>query len=361
MGRAWLFHGSGRPMELLSVVDPVPADGEILVRITCCTLCRSDLHTHAGRRNEPTPTILGHEITGRIAAFGASAPRTDVGGYPLEIGQRITWSVVVACGQCFFCTHDLPQKCVSLTKYGHLRTTPGRPTGGGLADAILLQPGTAIFRIPDEVPDPIAATANCATATVAGILRSAGGVAGRSVLVLGAGMLGLTACAMARESGALQIIAADPLAESRDRAIRFGATAAVDPKDPEYPQRLTGLTQGRGADLVLELAGTADSVCVAMQSARIGGTILLAGTVAPVGAIPFDPETIVRRMLTIIGVHNYHPQDLGTAVQFLAGPGRAYPFGSLIGTTFPLSQAEQALNLAHEQPGLRIAVVPENA
>jgi threonine dehydrogenase-like Zn-dependent dehydrogenase len=86
--------------------------------------------------------------------------------------------------------------------------------------------------------------------------------------------------------------------------------------------------------------------------------VVLAGTVAPVGTVGLDPEKVVRRLLTIRGVHNYHPRDLATALGFLAGPGRDFPWQSLVVAAYPLEQAEQAFAAAHAQPGVRVAVVP---
>src|SRR5208283_5261802 len=114
-----LFHGSDRPLELRHFATPIPDGAEVLVRVTCCTLCASDLHTHAGRRTAPTPTALGHEIVGRIEAFGSTAARHDFRGQPLAVGDRLSWSVAASCGGCFFCAHELPQKCATLFKYGH--------------------------------------------------------------------------------------------------------------------------------------------------------------------------------------------------------------------------------------------------
>jgi alcohol dehydrogenase len=356
MQRAVVFTGAGRPLELVRFSAPEPRGAELRVRVTCCTLCRSDLHTHAGRRTEPTPTVLGHEIVGRIEAFGPAAPRHDAEGIPVSVGSRITWALAVGCGSCFFCAEDLPQKCERLYKYGHQRMSPERPLGGGLADCLVLVPGTFWLRVPDEVPDTVAAPANCATATVAALLRQGGSVAGRTVLVLGAGVLGLSACAMARAAGARAVMVSDP--HSVERALRFGATHAFPAGAEELAAGVHDVTHGRGADLVLELAGVAESAKAALTLARTGGTVLLAGTVAPVGSIGVDPENVVRRLLTIRGVHNYHPRDLATALGFLAGPGRGFPWRSLVVAEYPLEEAEQAFTAAHLQPGVRVAVVP---
>jgi alcohol dehydrogenase len=345
-------------MELVRFPLPKVRGAELLVRVTCCTLCRSDLHTHAGRRTEPTPTVLGHEIVGRFEAFGPEAPRHDATGEPLSVGSRVSWAVAVGCGSCFFCAEDLPQKCERPYKYGHERLTPERPRGGGLADCVVLVPGTVCFRVPDAVPDPVAAPANCATATVAALLRHGGPVAGRTVLVLGAGVLGVTACAMAQAAGARAVLASDPVPTCRERALRFGATRVFPAEANELAAGVGEITHGRGADLVLELAGAAGTVQAALALARAGGTVVLAGTVAPVGAIGFDPENVVRRLLTIRGVHNYHPRDLATALRFLAGPGHDFPWPSLVVAEYPLEQADQAFAAAHAQPGVRVAVVP---
>jgi putative phosphonate catabolism associated alcohol dehydrogenase len=404
MSRAVVFTGPGNPLELVRFPAPEPRDGEILVRVTCCTLCRSDLHTHAGRRTEPTPTILGHEIVGRIEAFGPSAPRVDARGVPVTVGSRISWAVAVGCGSCFFCAEDIPQKCERPYKYGHQRMASDRPHGGGLSDFIVLVPGTVWLQVPDAIPDTVAAPANCATATVAALLRYADLRAGQTVLVLGAGVLGVTACAMARAAGARAVVVSDTVQECRDRAIRFGATHTFLPSDAacreesstsgrarhptrcgdaacreesstsgapqkgcgghptHYGDELTAgvheITHGRGADVVLELAGTARSAQAGLSLVRTGGTLVLAGTVAPVGTIALDPEQVVRRMLTIRGVHNYHPRDLATALEFLSGLGRDFPWSSLVVAEYPLEQAEQAFATAHARPGVRVAVVP---
>jgi alcohol dehydrogenase len=358
MGRSLLFHGAGRPLELVRFSDPSPCGAELLVRVTCCTLCRSDLHTHAGRRCEPTPTVLGHEIVGRIEAFGPEAPRADVRGLPASIGDRVIWAVAVGCGQCFFCTEGLPQKCQRPYKYGHVRVTRERPWGGGLADTVVLTPGTAWFRAPDEVSDRVAAPATCATATVAAVLRHAGSVAGRHVLVLGAGVLGVTACAMARAAGARAVLASDPEPAYLGRLAAFGATHTFPSGPDELAARVAEATHGRGADVVLELAGALSAVTAGLSLVRTGGVLILAGTVSPVGSVGLDPESVVRRMLTIHGVHNYHPRDLESALAFLAGPGRGFPFEDLVAAEYPLEQAEQALAHAHAHPGVRVAVVP---
>jgi alcohol dehydrogenase len=355
-GRAAVFHGVGRPLELTEVAPPAPASGELLVRVSCCTLCRSDLHTHAGRRTEPTPIILGHEIVGTIEAFGPETQPVDAAGADARVGDRITWSIVASCGRWFFCRADLPQKCEHAYKYGHQRLDADHPAAGGLAEYVLLAPGTNWLRVPAGVSDHVASMANCATATVAGLLSDVD-VAGSAVVVFGAGVLGLTACAMARSAGASYVAAVDPHPECAQRAREFGATHAL--ADAEAARSaLAGLTSGRGADLVLELSGAVEAVIAGIDLLRIGGTLLLAGTVSPTASAPLQPETIVRRMLTIRGVHNYRPRDLAAALEFLAAGARQFPFDSLVQAEFPLDRVNEAFAHAHATPGIRTAIRP---
>jgi alcohol dehydrogenase len=358
-GRTVVFGGAGRPLQVVrSAIDP-PRGAEVLVRVACCTLCRSDLHTHAGRRAEPTPSVLGHEVVGRIEAFGPDAAHVDGAGMAAKVGDRITWAVVAGCGTCFYCrVADLPQKCVRLYKYGHRRPEDERASGGGLADFVRLVPGTFWLRVPDDLPDVVAAPANCATATAAALVRHAGQVAGNTVVVLGAGVLGVTVCAMARVAGAAAVVVSDPVPDCRARAAQFGATHAFSAEPADVRAGVRELTDGRGADVVVELAGVAATVRTAMSLVRPGGTVLLAGTVAPVGTIELDPEEAVRRMLTIRGVHNYHPRDLSAAVAFLAGPGRGFPWSNLVAAEYPLEETELAFAHAHREPGARVAVRP---
>ena len=357
IARTALFHGAGLPLELREHSMPEPAGAELLVRISACTLCRSDLHTHSGRRSQPLPSVLGHEIVGRIAAFGPNARPADHAGSPAGLGDRITWAVVPACGDCFFCRHDLEQKCATGYKYGHVRSDATAPGGGGLADYLLLQPGTAWFRVPEALPDGVAAMANCSTATAVAVVERAGGLEDGTVVIYGAGVLGLTAAALAAARGARHVVVCDPDAGSRTRALQFRATHTAAGQD-ELAELVRELTDGRGADAALELCGAPPAVVGALEVVRIGGTVVLAGTVAPTPPIPLDPEAVVRKVLTVTGVHNYRPHDLGAALQFLAGPGAALPFAELVQGTFPLAEVEQAMAFAHAHPGSRCLVVP---
>ncbi len=351
---AAVFHGPGRPLELREVAVPAPKGPEVLVEVLACTLCGSDLHSLEGRRSVAVPTILGHEILGRIAAFGPDASRTDSAGRPIFEGDRVTWAIVASCGECVFCRRDLPQKCERAVKYGHEPMSPGRELTGGLAGHVLLARGTSIFRVPDHLPDALLCPANCATATVANALEAAGPIAGRSVLVMGCGMLGVTAAGWASARGADAVLACDLDPARRDRAAALGA----QPVAPgELADAVMGRTNGRGVDVALELTGSADAIEAMLPLARIGGTVVMVGAVAPTRPVAIDPEQVVRRCLTIRGLHNYAPRHLRQALDFLATPA-ASPLGSLVGAWHPLAELQDALDAGSTAGSLRIGVRP---
>lgn len=349
-----MFAGQGKPFELRNFAIPDLASGEILIDVTCSTICGSDVHTWKGRREEPTPCILGHEITGRIAAFGENARRLDLRGHKLNLGDRVTWTLAASCGECFFCRNDLSQKCTELFKYGHAAIRPGKVFSGGFAECCVLSEGTGVIKVPDEISDPIAAMANCAVATVAAAFRRAGSVDGSVVAVIGCGVLGLFACAMARNLGAAEVIGCDVSPERETMARQFGAGHFCLPE--QLSPVAKELTCGRGADVAIELSGASDAVTTGIDALRTGGTQVIAGTTTAGHPILLDPNIMIRRMLTITGLHNYAPMDLVAAMDFLTETHARFPYTSIGGGTFALDQIEEAFDSAAAQPGRRIAI-----
>jgi len=354
--RAVVFHGAGRPLELVEIPLAPLGCGEILVRVGLCTLCGSDLHTYHGRRKVAVPTILGHEIIGTIAQFGPQAPRCDVLGQPLTEGDRISWSLVVHCGECFACRHHLPQKCQRLFKFGHEALKPGRQLTGGLAEFCVLPKGTTLVRLPAAIPDAVACPLSCATATVAAALRLAGDLTGAVLAIVGAGTLGLIASAMARSQGVACVLACDVALERGVQAARFGVEATATPAD--FSTLLANRTEGRGADVILELSGSAEGVELALEQVRTGGRVILVGSVLPVRPVTLLPEQVVRRCLTIQGIHNYTPDDLVAALRWLTTAQQLWPLERLVGPTFPLEQTKQAFAWASTHSGFRVAIAP---
>jgi len=351
---AAVFDGRPHELELRSFPLPEPLRGETLVRILGCTLCGSDLHSFTGRRWVATPTILGHEIVGQIESCGDAPPPRDLAGHELHVGDRVTWSIVAHCGDCFYCLRGLPQKCTAGVKYGHEMLRPGRELLGGLAEHCLLVPGTSIVKLPADLPLAVACPANCATATIAAAIAAAGPMADRAVAVMGAGLLGLTACAMARVGGAAEVICVDTHAGRAQRALDFGATRAGSP--PELAGMVQAATAGYGVDVVLELSGASAALEAALPALCLGGTLVLVGAVFPTPPVALVPEQIVRRNLTIRGVHNYAPRHLLSAVGFLAAEHARFPFAALVSDWHPLADARVAFAQALDPQRIRVGV-----
>lgn len=356
---AAVFNAVGEPLSLERFSVPELRGTEALVRIRCATICGSDLHSYFGRRHSPMPSVLGHEMVGEIVGMGPDGA-FDYRGNPLALGDRVTWSMVWSCGECFYCTHGLRPKCERLLKFGHEQIAAGRALIGGMAEHCWLPERTAILRVPENVPNAVASPANCATATVAAVLRNAGSVSGGVVTIHGAGMLGLTACAMAATAGAAQVIVIEPDEKRRRIAMRFGATAALDSALPkaELVARVKELSSGRGADTGVELAGYPESIELGVSLLRMGGCFVMAGATFPSRPAQIDGEQIVRRMTRMIGVYNYSPEDLEAALAFLSKAVDGFPFESLVERSFPLSQVNDAIQYAEKAKAPRVALLP---
>jgi len=204
-----VFSESGIPMKAQEFPFPKLKESELLVKIKYATICGSDLHTYQGFRKTPVPTILGHEIIGAIETMPPEGFLKDYYGTDLEVGDVITWSIAASCGDCHYCNTGIPQKCLHLFKYGHEMITQNHPFSGGYAEYCHLAKGTTIVKFPKDIPYKVIGPANCATATNAAAFRIGGDCSGKVVIIQGAGMLGLTACAMANYHGAKEVIAID--------------------------------------------------------------------------------------------------------------------------------------------------------
>lgn len=349
-GTALIFDGPATGLRLVEQRRPDPAPGEIVVEVEAATLCASDLHTLHGRRSTATPTVLGHETVGRIVAWGPGPAPRDVAGQTLAAGDRITWAVVAACGVCPRCRAGLPQKCPAGIKYGHEPFRDRRAWTGGLATWVLLDPRTALVRLPEHLPASLAAPASCATATVINAWEFLGRAAGRRVMITGGGLLGLTAAALARSRHAADVVVVDPVAERRELAMTLGATAAVP---PDGLPALAGET-----DLWLEASGQPGAWALVAPRLAIGARVALVGAVFPAAPVPFDMEQAVRRCLAIGGIHNYAPAHLAAAVSWLAGLPADHGLARLVGPWFTLADHAAAVAAAGRPGAVRVGFRP---
>lgn len=361
---AMVWYEPGRPHEALAAPGVRLSPGEALVEVELATVCGSDVHTTRGDRPAPAPLVLGHEQVGRVVAVGDGAVRAD--GSPLELGDRVVWSVAVSCGECDRCLRGLEQKCRSLAKYGHERVHRGWELSGGFATHVQLRSGTAVVRVSEQLPALVAAPASCATATAMAALDAAAAhvpLAGSAVLVTGGGMIGLSVAAIAREAGA-EVIVSEPDASRRLLARRLGAIA-VDPRaargSVEHLDTVREQLAARGIPELLvavEASGAAPAVAAAIAAVGVGGVAVLVGSVSPGSELRVDPERIVRGLLTITGVHNYTGVQLERAVAFLERSWMSLPLDELVGITHGLDELDRALAEAAIGEYVRVGVAP---
>jgi threonine 3-dehydrogenase len=328
---AAVWRGSGG-IALESVAVPQLQPGDVLARVRLATVCGSDRHTVSGRRDQPCPSILGHETVAEITALGAGDIR-DVSGRQLLVGQRVIWSVTLPCGECDRCRSGVTAKCRAVKKAGHQALDSDWGLSGGYAEHVLLPSGLAIAIVDDDLSDAVAAPAACATATVMAVIERAGALTGRRVVVVGAGMLGLVAVAAAASADASSVVAVDPAADRLDLARRFGATGVA-----------SSAAEAGACDVLLEFSGSSAALQEGLCQLDVQGVAVLAGAVAADAAVAVDPERVVRRQLSIFGVHNYEPRHLGAALGFLRHTADRFPWPDLVAPPRPLAQVADLLS-----------------
>ena len=354
-----LFHGADQPFELCEQQITTPNTDEILVRVSLATICGSDLHTFTGRRTAPVPCVLGHEAVGRVAA---PTQVRDAYGNPLHEGDRVTWSIMAACGTCEYCNkRNLPQKCEKLFKYGHARSEDPYFLNGGFGEWICLRSGTAIYRIPDAVSDIEAAPLNCALATVLDGLATLDLTDRASAVVQGAGMLGIYAACCLRERGFEIVACVDRVTERLRIVEAFGATHTFNLSETstvEIEEALYGVTGGRGVDLAIEVSGSEAALVNSLDWLGIGGSCLTLGYVFPHADVTVDAHKVVTKCLTVRGNHNYHPSALGDALRFVEETRERYPFEDLVGAVYPLKEINPAFDRAMQGDLIRVGINP---
>ncbi|NQU61100.1 MAG: zinc-binding dehydrogenase [Rhodospirillales bacterium] len=360
-GRAVVYESPNTPF----VVKEYPVrdvhPGEVLVRITMSTICRSDIHSYQGRRPNPCPGILGHEIIGVIDQIGDGI-FNDLRGAALSVGDRVTWTEFFHHGESHYRDiHDMPQKSPGLRKYGHDLVEDDPHFLGGFADYCYILPGTGILRLPDSLSDEEATPLNCGVATMISVTEAADIGFGDTVVVQGLGLLGLYGCAIAKACGATRVIGLDAVAARLDIAEKFGADYVFDISSMDEEtliKKVRALSPPDGADVGIEVCGVAEAVPTGIQMLRIGGRYVIGGLVNPGANFTIDGNQILRNWITLKGVHNYHPRHLVQALDFVMGNRGRFPFKEIVDSKFSLDQLDEAFAKAANHTVLRAAIVP---
>lgn len=351
-----VFTASGEPFSIQETNIPSLNSGELLVRNEYVTLCRSDLNTFAGKRQEKTPTILGHEIVGRIEAIAADHSTVDARGAALQIGDRVSWAIYASDPADPLSKQGIPQKAADLFKYGHERISKEEHLHGGLAGHTIIRKNTPLAKIDEAIPLGVAATINCAMSTAAGALRLAGELRTKTVLISGAGMLGIVACAMCKAAGAERVVALDIKEERLQQAKSFGADITIAVQEGWEKALSDQLGVSQAIHLVLEFSGVKRAMESTLKELAVGGTAVWVGATHPHSQVNVDAEQIIRKLWTIKGLHNYNQDDFVAAVNFIEKNYASFPFADLIHDCFSLDQVNEAFQYALSKNPFRVGL-----
>ena len=344
-GRIAVFPKPGERFTIAEYDVPQPEPGAIIVRVTMAGICGSDLHAWRGE-TRGAGTCAGHEMVGRVEELGPGVS-TDSLGRPLQAGDRIVYAYFYPCRRCPVCLRGQFSACP--------HEIARRPVGeaplftSAYADYYYLRPGHVVYKAPDILTDEELTPVNCALSQVIFGLQEAGLSFGDTFVTQGAGGLGLSALAVAREMGAHTLIAIDGVPGRLDLAVKFGADHVIDLR--EYPTadariaRVRELTGGYGADVVADFVGHSSVVPEGIAMTRNGGTYLEVGNISPDDAVHLRPQALVSGRKRLVGVMHYDPRTIAQALDFLVRTRGKYPFADIISHHFPLADIDNAFTV----------------
>lgn len=355
------------PGEGLAVVDDVeldaPGPGEVAVRVAACGVCHSDVSVVDGSFPAMGPTVLGHEAAGVVAEVGP-------GVTALSVGDHVVLSPNQACGACAQCRRGAHSVCSSSASIatstlpdGTTRLSRGGSTvyrGLGLAawaERVVL-PASGAVRIDADLPLDVACVIGCAVQTGVGAALNTARVApGDSVLVMGAGGIGISIVQGAAVAGAARIVVSDPSPGRRELAQRFGATEVVDPTDSDVVALVQDATEV-GADVAFDAVGSAALIQAGLDAVRSGGTVVM------VGAAPVDDEVRLspalamfteKRLVGSLLGSCWAPRDIPRIVD-LWRAGRL-DLDAMVTSRRPLAEVADAVDDLRAGRGLRSVLV----
>lgn len=364
--RAAVMRTPGTPLLIEDVRLERPRAGELLVRVEVAGVCHSDYHYLRGDIACPLPVVLGHEGAGVVEEVGPDASGD------IAVGDRVALMWRPRCGKCPACIAGNPIMCVTARVQA---TTGGLPDGttrlwlgddplhhflgvSCFAERVVVSE-RSVVRVPNGVPPEIAAIAGCAVVTgVGAILNVVDRAAASSLVILGAGGVGLAAVMGARLVGAEPIVAVDVDVEKLDLARRLGATHTVNARTTDVLDELRAISPA-GFDWAIEAIGQSLTIEQAFASLRPGGTVVALG-LAPVGATFRAPiNELVQRQKRIVGsLYGSANPLLDLPRIFRLYQSGSLPLDELLGRRFPLTSVNEAFEWLAKGGVGRSIVVP---
>jgi len=344
--KAMRFYGP-EDIRLEEVDVPKIGPDEILVKVEVVLTCGTDVKMY--RRGHPMtkpPLTIGHELAGIVTEIGSNVTQ-------FEKGQRVVAANSAPCNACFFCKTGKPNLCEHL-----LDTLIGFSVDGAYAEYIRI-PAPIVeqntYRLPDHVPFEEAALLEPLACVVNGN-EVADIKMGDTVVVIGAGPIGLMHVQLAKIRGATNVICIDMKRERLETAREVGADTVIDASKVNQQERVRELTNGLGADVVIEAVGLPQTWESAVELTRKAGTTVLFGGCPSGTKITLDTERIHYGDLTIKGIFHHTPLSVKRAYELIISG--VFNGGPLITDKMPLSELEQALKLMIEGKCIKMAMMP---
>lgn len=363
--------------ELREYPLPEPQPGCVLVKMEFSGICGTDKHTFQGYttqyggRTLEFPIIQGHENVGTVAAIGGDGRYTDFEGVPLKVGDRVVVGANVCCGECYYCRHDFPYYCCEkTTDYGNNLSAKHPPhLFGGWSQYMYIVPGSFLVKVPDDLPSEVAVLAEIFAVSV-GLDRAKQMSAfpnesfrfDDTVVVLGVGPLGMCFLMKARMLGAGTIIAIDRSPYRLDFAKRLGADHVINADRDSQSRRLEtikDLTNGRGADMVIECAGVPQAVPEALEMLRVGGLLVEAGNFSDLGEVSISPHRhLCAKNARILSVGGEEPAAYGPGMRQMARYLKHYPLREFVSHRFALKDVDAAMQQAIAPDSMKVVLQP---
>lgn len=341
--KALVFQGPNQ-MTLQEAPRPELAEGDILVKVGACLICGTDIRIFRGKKTKDVriPSILGHEFAGIVAESKNKA---------FQPGTSVSIAPVLPCGTCYNCTHGQENVCANRRAYGY-------EFDGAFAEYVLVPAAYiaagSVFVIPEDIPIEELAMAEALACCINGQGNSPVRL-GDIVVIMGAGPIGLLHLQLAKASGATVIIS-EPSAARRATALELGADYAVDPAQQSLVEVVNSVSNGVGADVVILAIGVPGLVNQSLDIVRKRGFVNLFAGFSVGDMPPIDVNKIHYKEINLTGTSASARKDHELALRLIQN--KIINVSKIVSHRFTLAEAEEALRLAENGGGIKVAILP---
>jgi 5-exo-hydroxycamphor dehydrogenase len=338
------------------IADPEP--GGVLVRMVLGGVCGSDLHIVNGDVGVmPFPIVLGHEGIGRVEKLGAALTK-DYASVPVAEGDLVYWAPTALCGHCYACNVLDQPPCENAQFFEHAE----RPNWGSLADYAWLPKDMAFFRLPEGAQPEALAALGCALPTAIAGLEKVGRVGlGDSVVIQGAGPVGLSAVLVSALSGAVHVIVIDAVASRLEIAQTLGATHTILLSATTVEQRreeVYEIVGANGPNIVLEAAGALPAFAEGVGLTGNHGRYIILGLWGAVGTSAISPRDLTIKNMAIVGETFHKNRHYYAAMMLAARIQNRYPLADLITHRFKIENTTGALEAIASGDAVKAVIDP---